>query len=29
MEQVRMPIAEVADLIESRLAEEWVPPAVR
>jgi len=29
MEQVRVPISEVAALIESRLAEDWVPPAVR
>jgi len=29
MEQVRVPIAEVADLIAARLAEEWVPPAMR
>jgi glycyl-tRNA synthetase len=29
MEQVRVPIAEVADLIERRLAEDWAPPAAR
>jgi hypothetical protein len=29
MEQIRVPIAEVADLIERRLAEEWAPPAGR
>ncbi|MEX1159117.1 MAG: glycine--tRNA ligase [Thermomicrobiales bacterium] len=28
MAQVRVPIAEVADLIQSRLAEEWAPPSL-